>query len=297
MFVTIDGVSQTYHNLGGNLAINASTRASDPSIFLAADFTFLSFSARAALTGSGGTALGEGECLVGSHHQLVASLWALAASALSFFSLVCSSLFFSWAEGPCTRSYSDLEKFTEEFQFFWRYFLCSQASKTEHLLPIMARLLRSSLILALTSLCLKVRSRCSVLLISAGTQRPKKQWGWPRTWSSADLSLYLTKQKGSASALPDTSRNLVTSPNPWKYSRRASLEASSGKSLKASSRVFTFFPGSAIWMYESLLRSVIKLCKLGRLDKFIGFTFTKAKFTWCLHSFFTLAFPLTNEER
>ena len=39
-------------------------------------------------------------------------------------------------------------------------------------------------------------------------------------------------------------------PNPWKYSRRASLEASSGKSLKASTRVFTFFPGSAIWMHE-----------------------------------------------
>ena len=48
MFVTIAGVSQTYHNLGGNLAINASTRASDPNIFLATDFTFLSFSDRAA---------------------------------------------------------------------------------------------------------------------------------------------------------------------------------------------------------------------------------------------------------
>ena len=65
----------------------------------------------------------------------------------------------------------------EEFQFFRRYFLCCQASKTGHLLPISGRVLRSCLILSWLSLWLKVRSRCWVLLISARTQRPKKLSG------------------------------------------------------------------------------------------------------------------------
>ena len=86
--------------------------------------------------------------------------------------------------------------------------------------------------------------------LSKNTAPKEAQWGLPRTWSSADFSLYLTKQKGSASALPNTSQNLSTSPNPLKYSRRASFEASSGKSLNTSSSVLSLFAGSAIWVYE-----------------------------------------------